>query len=138
MGVDLGSRRIGIALCDGRRTMAFPWGALARSGDPAAERRALIDLVVAEEVVTVVVGLPLSLDGSHGPAARAALVESELLTNELADRGVEVVVFDERFTTITAEGALGAAGKRGKARRNVVDAAAATVLLQAWLEAQRT
>ncbi len=134
MGVDLGTRRIGVALCDRQRTMAFPWGAVERSGDESAALVRLVALAVEEEVTTVVVGLPLSLDGSHGPAAQRASAEREQLAAALAPHAVAVVPFDERFTTVSAAEALGRAGVRGAARRKVVDAAAATVLLQAWID----
>ncbi|MGH9088472.1 MAG: Holliday junction resolvase RuvX, partial [Acidimicrobiales bacterium] len=83
--------------------------------------------------VVVVVGLPLSLDGSEGPAARRAAEEAEELARRLSERGVRVETFDERFTTVTADAALVAAGRRPPDRRRTVDSAAATVLLEAWL-----
>ena len=82
----------------------------------------------------VVVGLPKSLDGRIGPAARAAQQESETLSGELGPTGVDVVTHDERFTTVEADRALRASGKKGKARRRTIDRSAAAVLLQAWLE----
>jgi len=71
MGVDLGSRRIGVAVSDSSGIMAFPVEFVARSGDTAADHAALAALVAELEVGTVVVGLPLSLDGSRQKAARA-------------------------------------------------------------------
>jgi putative Holliday junction resolvase len=133
--LDLGSRRIGVAVSDGTRSLAFPWGNVERSGDPDADR-ARLDSVIGElGAATVVVGLPLSLDGGHGPAAKRAAAEAEALAGRLAGSGVSVVTFDERLTTVTATRALAGAGKRGRAARRVVDAAAATVLLQTWLDA---
>jgi putative Holliday junction resolvase len=82
----------------------------------------------------VVVGLPLSLDGSEGAAAQSARAEAEELAAALP--GIRVETFDERLTTVTATGQLREAGKRGTAQRRSVDSAAATVLLQAWLGAQ--
>ena len=79
----------------------------------------------------VVVGLPLSLDGRLGPAARAAQAEIDLLAAVLA---VPVESFDERLTTVTADRALMEAGMRAEARRRVVDKVAAAVMLQAWLD----
>jgi putative Holliday junction resolvase len=83
----------------------------------------------------VVVGLPLSLDGTEGPAARSARDEAEQLAAVLDDR--RVVLFDERLTTVSAQAALAQAGRRGRAARSVVDSAAASVLLQSWLDAGR-
>ena len=81
------------------------------------------------------VGLPLSLSGGSGPAARAALEEVEALRAVAGD--IEVTVHDERLTTVTAERALTEAGLRREARRRVVDKVAAAVMLQSWLEQAR-
>ena len=113
VGVDLGARRIGIAVSDSAGTLATPRSTLQRSGDRERDRRALVDLVVEEEAVVVVVGHPLSLDGSRGPAARAAEEEADALAALLEGRGVRVELFDERLTTVTAHQALTAGGTRG-------------------------
>ncbi len=137
MGVDLGSRRIGIAVSDSAGTMASPRTTVVRSGDPQRDRQALADLAVEEEVAVVVVGHPRGMDGSRGAAARAAEDEAEALAGLLADRGIAVELFDERLTTVTAQRSLAAGGTRGRSQRAVVDRAAATVLLDAWLDARR-
>jgi putative Holliday junction resolvase len=137
VGVDLGSRRIGIAVSDSAGTLATPRATLRRSGDPARDRRALIDLVTEEEAVVVVVGHPLSLDGTRGPAAQAAEEEADALGALLEGTGVRVELFDERLTTVTAHQALTAGGTRGRDQRSVVDKTAAAVLLTAWLDARR-
>ncbi len=121
-------------MTDSAGTMALPRTTLERSGDGERDRRRLVDLILEEEVTTVVVGLPLSLDGSDGPAAAAARQEAEALRMCLADSGVEVQLFDERLTTVSAHQALAAGGVRGRDRRGVVDQAAAAVMLAAWLE----
>ncbi|HUO48349.1 MAG TPA: Holliday junction resolvase RuvX, partial [Acidimicrobiales bacterium] len=69
MGIDLGARRIGVAVSDSRGTLASPRTTLVRSGDPDADRAALVALVADEAVAKVVVGRPVSLDGRSGPAA---------------------------------------------------------------------
>jgi putative pre-16S rRNA nuclease len=132
--LDLGSRRIGVAFSDSGRTLASPWGTIERSGDAARDRRAVVAAVREVEASTVVVGLPLSLSGEVGPAARAALAEADALRAELTPLGVAVETADERFTTVQAERSLRAAGRTGRAARKVVDSAAAMVLLQAWLD----
>jgi putative Holliday junction resolvase len=136
LGVDLGSRRIGIAVTDSAGTMALPRTTLVRTGDVEGDRRRLIDMVVDEEVVAVVVGLPLSLDGTRGRAAMAAVEEAAALRGLLEPRGIEVELFDERFTTVTAHQALAAGGSKERDRRHVVDMAAAAVMLSAWLESE--
>jgi putative Holliday junction resolvase len=135
LAVDLGTRRIGLAVCDSIGTMAFPHAVVERSGDPARDRAEIVRAVEETGARTVVVGLPLSLDGTDGPAARQARAEAEELAGSLG--AVPVVLFDERLTTVSAQAALGQAGRRGRAAREVVDSAAAAVLLQAWLDAGR-
>ena len=132
VGVDLGARRIGIALSDSGGTLATPWTKVERCGDEALDHRRIADLVEEAEAETVVVGLPLSLDGSVGPAAEAVLAEVERLRAVLA---VPVETYDERLTTVTAERVLREQGVTGRRRRQVVDQVAASVFLQAWLDA---
>jgi putative Holliday junction resolvase len=132
--LDLGAKRIGVAYSDSGRTLASPWGTIQRSGDAERDRRAVVDALREVEASTVVVGLPLSLSGQAGPAARAALEEAAALRALLEPLGVLVETADERFTTVEAERSLAAAGRRGKAARQVVDSAAAMVLLQSWLD----
>lgn len=134
VALDLGSRRIGVAYSDRARTLASPWGTIERGGDPVQDRVAVRDAVREVGATTVVIGLPLSLSGQAGPAARAALEEAAALRAVLEPLGVSVETADERLTTVEAERALRASGRRGRSARQVVDAAAAMVLLQSWLE----
>jgi putative Holliday junction resolvase len=135
--LDLGQKRIGVAYSDSARTLASPWGVVVRSGDEGYDRAALVDAVREIEAVAVVVGLPLSLTGGTGPAARAVQVEVEELRAALEPLGVSVETADERFTTVEAQRSLTAAGRKGPASRQVIDSAAAMVLLQAWLDRDR-
>jgi putative Holliday junction resolvase len=123
-----------VAYSDSRRTLASPWGTVERSGDAGRDRSAIVDAVREIDASVVVVGLPLSLSGAAGPAARAALEEAELLRSALEPLGVAVEMADERFTTTEAQRGLAASGRKGKAAREVIDSAAAMVLLQAWLD----
>ncbi len=138
MGIDLGSRRIGVAVSDSAGTLALPRTTLVRTGDLEQDRSALVRLVLDEEAEVVVIGLPLSLDGARGAAAQAAEAEAAALSVLLTPEGVAVELFDERLTTVTAHAALAQAGKSSRARRSVVDRSAAAVLLQAWLDGRRT
>lgn len=133
LGVDLGGRRIGLALSDPTRTVASPHTVLTRGRTHADDHRAILELARAEGVTSIVVGLPLSLSGRTGPAARAALKEIEELRAAAPD-GVEVKAFDERLTTVTAERSLIEAKMRRDARKRVVDKVAAAVMLQSWLD----
>ena len=131
LGVDLGTSRIGVALSDGGQRLATGLTVVHRSGDRAADRRALARLVEEEETVAMVVGLPRSLDGSLGAAALDALAEVAALKEVVA---VPVETCDERFTTVTAHRALRSGGTRSRDRRKVVDQVAAAVMLQSWLD----
>ena len=130
IGLDLGSRRIGVAVSDPSGTIATPHSVIERSGEVAADHQAIAALVVELEANRVVVGLPVSMNGAMGPAARAAAAEAEALATVLA---VPVETFDERLTTVAADRLLLAGRVRGGARRRVVDKIAAAVLLQGWL-----
>lgn len=134
VGLDLGARRIGVAVSDDAGSVATPYEVLRRSGDPSSDRRQIARIVQEVEAGIVVVGLPLSLDGSIGPAARAALDEVSAL-EEILD--VPVTTHDERLTTVSADRQLQGLGLDAKRRRKMVDEVAASVMLQAWLDGRR-
>lgn len=137
VGVDLGERRIGVAVSDSGRTLASPRGTIERGPDPEATRSEIVALVEDVGATQVVVGLPIGLDGREGPAARAARREVDALRTLLAPKGVAVDTVDERLTTVTAHRQLAAGGVPGRRRRRVVDQTAAAVLLQNWLDGAR-
>jgi putative Holliday junction resolvase len=131
LALDLGTRRIGVAVSDAGGVLAHPRTTLARARRRDADHATIARMVAEEEAERVLVGLPLSLDGSIGPAARAILDEVDELAAALP---VPVDTYDERFTTVTAHDQLRAAGVAGRARAAIVDQQAAVVLLQAWLD----
>lgn len=131
LAVDWGTVRIGLATCDPEGILASPYGTIEQVRDLAAVRRRIAEIVADEEVRVVVVGHPLSLDGSRGPAALAVEAQAAALAEVLP---VPVVLHDERLTTVTAHRLLAASGIDGRGRRRVVDRAAAAVLLQTWLD----
>jgi putative holliday junction resolvase len=133
LGVDLGDVRIGVAISDDARRVAVTLGTV-HVGRPPGELKAIAGLVREHDVAVVVVGLPLSLDGSRGP--RAGLAEA-FADGLRAIVPVPVELHDERLTTVEAERGLRAAGVPGRDRRAVVDAEAARILLQSWLETDR-
>lgn len=133
LGIDLGSKRVGVAVSDRSGTIASPLTVLTRSGSMARDHRALAALVDEEQAEIVVVGLPLNMDGTHGPAARSAASEARTLATVV---GVPVITHDERRSTVTADRILMAAGKRAPARRKVIDQVAAAVILQHWLDSR--
>jgi putative Holliday junction resolvase len=134
VALDLGSVRIGIAASDEGGVLASPVAVVTRSGDAARDRALIAGHVRDLDAGRVLVGVPYSLDGGTGPAAQAALAEIDALAAEL---GVPVEPVDERFTTTTAHRVLRDAGRSGRQRRQTVDAAAAAVMLQAWLDGRR-
>lgn len=156
VALDLGAARIGVAVSDGGRRVASPYEVLARTGDGGRDLQAIVRLVEEVGATTVVVGLPVQLDGRLGTAATAALAVADQLRTELGERlGVEVVTADERLSTVEAHrrrveqlrardaarrggrgGRAGSAGTPGRSsdRRSVVDHVAAAVFLQSWLD----
>ena len=131
LALDLGRRRIGVAVCDDGRTVATPYRTVHRSGHRPDEHRELAELVAETGAVAMIVGLPLSLDGSMGPAAKGVIAEVKALRRVV---GVPIETHDERLSTVTAEDSLSSGGVRGSRRRQVVDQLAAAVILQAWID----
>ncbi|MGH3909657.1 MAG: Holliday junction resolvase RuvX [Pseudonocardiaceae bacterium] len=136
LGVDVGEVRVGVALSDPSGALATPLVTLKRDKRGGADLDALAALVVEHEVVEVVVGLPRTLAGRHGPAARAAEEYAHTLAGRL-DKTVPVRLTDERLTTVSATRMLSGRGVRGRKQRAVVDQAAAVEILQGWLDARR-
>lgn len=137
LAVDLGDVRIGIARCDPDGVLATPVETLRRGfGD--LDR--IVALAVEHEVIEVVVGQPTSLSGRLGPAARKTLEFATELATALAARQVAVSVrlVDERLTTVSAERVLRDRGKKGARRRAIIDQAAAVVILQHAIDAERS
>jgi putative Holliday junction resolvase len=135
VGLDLGARRIGVALSDSGGALATPYEVVVRGRDRARDHSRIAAIVDETGAEILVVGLPYSLDGSVGPAAAGVIAEVDELRAALT---VEVVTHDERLTTVTAHRELQAAGVRGRKRRAIVDEVAAAVMLQAWLDGRMT
>jgi len=131
LGVDLGARRIGLAVSAG--TLALPHATIARSGDPTADRSAIVAVARDEGCDTIVVGLARSLDGGEGSAAVQGRKEIAAIRELVPE--ISVVEHDERFTTVIAERELRSAGVAPRRRRGVVDETAAAVMLQSFLDA---
>ncbi len=136
LGVDLGSKRIGLALSDASGTLASPFAVLTRTGDPAADRRAIAAAAREGEAETIVVGMPTTMAGKAGTAANAARAEVVALRAEVGPE-ITVDVYDERLTTVIAQRALVESGMRRDRRKQVVDKVAAAVMLQSYLDARR-
>jgi putative Holliday junction resolvase len=140
LGVDVGSVRVGVAMCDPDGILATPVATLARDATTEGEKvpsdmSEISGLVAEHEVVEVVVGLPINLAGKEGPAA--------ILIRQYADRlavvldPVPVLLTDERMSTAAATRRLSERGVRGRRQRAVIDQVAAVEILQRWLDARR-
>ena len=132
LAVDAGSVRVGVARSDPGGILASPLAVVQSGPDELDE---LARLAASADAIEVIVGLPTSLSGREGTAAATARRFAADLAARLAPVPVRLV--DERFTTAEAHAALRRGGKDSRARRRVVDAAAAAVLLQAALNAER-
>lgn len=135
LGLDLGEARIGVAISDAERTMAVPHGTIRVAGG-IEDLRAVAALVEESGAMEVVVGHPVGLSGEQGPAAQRAEAFAGGLRQLLSE--VAVHLHDERLSTVEAERRLREAGGSGASRRSRVDAAAATVILEAWLARARS
>lgn len=130
LGVDLGRARIGLALADDVLRTARPLSTLAHRSE-AADVAAIGEVAREYEVTTAVVGLPLNMDGSEGPSARHARAFAERLSGTL---GLPVELFDERLSSFEAASRLRDLGFSAKESKGRVDAEAAAVILQGWLD----
>ena len=133
MGIDIGSRRVGVAVSDAGGIIAHPLTTLDAGKDGALPLVPLTELVADREVGGIVVGLPRRLDGTHGPEALAAEAVAEQLRAEL---GIRVELWDERLTSVQAERLLVDAGVRRKKRKGATDRIAAALILQGFLDRQ--
>jgi putative holliday junction resolvase len=136
VGVDFGERRVGIAISDPSATIAQPLTVLVRRAGKRPPVQAIANLVAEHDARHIVIGLPLALSGEENEWTK----EVRTFGSKLAERtGIGVTFADERMTSIAAERAVRSLGLRKKAReqKERVDAAAAVLILQAYLDAQR-
>lgn len=134
MGIDLGSKRIGVALSDELGLTAQPLTAVDARGGASSVAGRLAELCAEHEVGKIVIGLPLTLGGEdRGQGSRRARELGRALAEHTS---VEVVYWDERFSTAEAERVLVSAGVRRDKRRRVVDKLAAALILQGYLDAE--
>ena len=134
LGLDLGTKRIGIAISDETETLASGRGFYERQ-TLAEDIAHFVQLVQDEEIEKIVLGMPFNMDGSMGPKAEETLqFKAEL--HESLDLPIEV--FDERLTSAEAERVLIDANVSRKKRKGVVDQQAAVLILQGYLDSQRT
>lgn len=133
MSVDLGKARTGIAVCDKTEFLASPYTVIFEKS-PSRLIKKTAECAKETQAELIVVGLPKNMNGSEGESAQNARAFSEKLS---ALTGIETVMQDERGTTISAHNFLSETNTYGKKRKNVVDAVAATIILQDFLDARK-
>lgn len=137
LGVDFGDKRTGLAVCDKTRFLASGIGQISVGGmQKTAER---ITEIIKEENITggVVVGLPVNMNGSHGPRAEHVQKFASILSEKLTAAGLSslpIVMLDERMTTMAASRYLNETDTRGQKRKSVIDTLSAEIILQNALD----
>lgn len=139
LGVDVGTVRVGVALCDRDGILATPYKTLDRNPKKNSDVRVIAGLVQELGAVQVIVGLPRTMKGEEHASARMATDYAELLAGELASRGLDVPVclVDERLSSVTAHRNLHEAGMSSRNHRKVVDQVAAAGILQHAIDMQK-
>lgn len=130
--VDFGQKRIGLAITDDEGRNAYPLGIIERRSHKT-DLEAICSRLRERDVTSVVVGLPLNMDGSEGPMARAARSFAQRLGEAV---GLPVELYDERLSSFEARERLRGAVSSRRARKRAVDAMAAVIILEGWLEAR--
>lgn len=133
IGVDVGDVRIGVAVCDPEGLLATDLETIAAGSDAITR---LVELVREYDAIECIVGLPLSLSGREGPAARKVRSFAERLESMIVDVPIRLV--DERMSTAEAAGRLRDSGVSSREQRAIVDRAAARVILQSALDMERS
>ncbi len=133
MGLDVGDKRIGVALSDEGAVLATPRETMVRQSNKKDIAR-LLDLAQKQQVGEILVGMPYFLDGSSGPQAEKV---SRFVDALRAGTEIPVTVWDERLTTVAAEEILAENGVPSAERRAVIDKVAAAVILQSYLDRKR-
>jgi putative Holliday junction resolvase len=131
LGLDIGEKRIGVAISDELGMIASPLVTINATGDVEAEMRMLI---VKYDIPRLIVGLPVGLSGREGPQAKKVRAVADALAAEL---GIDMVYSDERLSSTVAEAALISQGTRRDKRKQHIDSMAAAVILQGYLDNQR-
>lgn len=134
LGIDPGSRRVGVAVSDPQASIALPLTVIQRN-DTEAYIEELLDLARLRETAEIVVGLPKRLDGTDGPEATKARRLAELLHERLE---IPVHLLDERFTSKISESALRSMNVSSRKQRQGTDKIAATILLQSFLDSRKS
>lgn len=135
IGIDVGKARVGVARTDPDGLLATPVETLARSADGVADIGAVRDLVVGLDALEVIVGLPIALSGRDTASTQDARDFAAAVARAVA---VPVRLVDERLSTVSAQGALRASGRKGRSQRSVIDQVAAVIIVQHALDLERS
>ena len=131
MGIDHGDARIGIAISDELGMLAHPFETIhLKDGDPFPRLKQIVE---SKQIGMIVLGMPRNMDGTYGPAAEKVRAFADQLKSVVS---CPLKLWDERMTTKAAQRGLHAAGRNTKQSREVIDQAAAQLILQGWLDAQ--
>jgi putative Holliday junction resolvase len=131
LGIDHGTKRTGIAICDENETLAGPLCTLATNGSLCDN---IAEIVRSESVAGVVVGLPLNMDNSEGPQAKKVRQFAHELNEKIS---IEIIFFDERLSSYDAEQKLVGLDLTRKKKKKHIDAIAAAAILQAFLDTRK-
>ena len=132
IGLDLGSQRIGVALSNSDVTVATPYAVIKRTGKLEKDHQEILKIANEWEASRIIVGLPISLNGALGPAAKKINSEIEELRSKTK---INIETYDERFSTVTAEQFLIEQNIRRQKRKSLIDKVAAAIILQCWIDA---
>jgi putative Holliday junction resolvase len=133
MGLDIGDKRIGVALCDPDEILASPHSTIVRKTDEQAIQ-SIIDIALQNNVKCIIAGVPYSMDGSIGKQAAEVITFIEKISQSTE---IPVEMQDERLSTVAAENLLKEAGRRRNKLKDRRDSAAAAYILQGYLDKQR-
>lgn len=134
LAIDHGDARVGLAMSDDLGMLAHPFETIHVAQVEPIGR--IVEIVAENGIKTVVLGMPFRMDGSEGTAVEKVREFAQQLQKALGE-GVEIVEVDERMTTVTAQERLRAAGRKVKQTRDIIDQAAAVVILQEYMDAQQ-
>ncbi|MET4052216.1 putative Holliday junction resolvase [Frigoribacterium sp. PvP054] len=135
IGIDVGKARVGVARTDPDGLIATPVETLARTTDGVADVGAVRDLVVELDALEVIVGLPIALSGRDTASTQDARDFARTIARAVS---VPVRLVDERLSTVSAQGALRASGRKGRSQRSVIDQVAAVIIVQHALDLERS
>lgn len=133
IALDLGESRTGVALCEKDELIASPLTVINEKSPECLLNR-ICEIILEKSPDMIVVGHPVNMDGSRGERAEKCVATAERISSVT---GIETVLWDERCTTVMAHGILSETGKHGKKRKQVVDAVAATLILESFLDYRR-